>query len=250
MFDEYFSGSLNHQEKEDLESRLEMDLKLDQAFREYKDLRNGIDYSIMKTLKEELQELEVSLPDIELEPETKLILEQVSTPLYRTYWKIAAVVIVIAISAGVLFYQLIPPTSPQALFSQNFEVYPNEFVSAQRGADLSADLKVQAFQAYDAQDYTTAISGFERVLEQEESALVLFYLGSAQLHENKSALAIDTFERFLEISQDMVPEGKWYLALSYLNENRVENARELLEELKENEALGNQAQKILKHLEE
>ncbi|GJM29771.1 MAG: hypothetical protein DHS20C17_24060 [Cyclobacteriaceae bacterium] len=247
-FDGYFSGNLSDLEKADLESRLKTDHKLEQAFQEYKYLRNGIDYSIMKTLKEELQELEATLPDIELEPETKLILEQIPTSSSSTIWKAAAAIVAIAISAGALFYQLQSPSSSQDLFSQHFEPYPNEFVSASRGADQTPDLMVEAFRAYDSHDYTAAISGFQSILEQEESPLVLFYLGSAQLHEDKGTLAIGTFQRFLEISPDMVIEGKWYLALSYLNENRVEDARKLLEELKQSDERGAQARKVLKQL--
>lgn len=247
MFDGYFSGTLNEQEKLNLESRLKADMSFDQAFQEYRDLRNGIDYSIMKTLKEELQELEATLPEVNIELQDRGQGEEPLIGQRFMLWKVAAIVMLIAVSAVVVF-QLQQPSSPHDLFTQYFEPYPNEFVSAKRGDDIAADPMVQTFQAYDNQDYSTAIVGFKKMLKEEENVMVLFYLGSAQLAQNESQGAIATFERFLEISKDSVAEAKWYLALSYLKESRVEAAKVLLEELNEDKEYGKQANKILRRL--
>ncbi len=247
MFDGYFSGTLNGQEKLDLESRMKADMKFQQAFQEYRDLRKGIDYSIMKTLKEELQELEATLPEVNIEPQDRGQGEEPIIGQRFMLWKVAAVVMLIAVSAVVIF-QLQQPSSPQDLFTHHFEAYPNEFVSAKRGDDNAADPMVQAFQAYDNQNYNAAIDGFTKILDEEEDVMVLFYLGNAQLAQNESQAAIATFEQFLEISQDSVTEAKWYLAMSYLKEGRIEEAKVLLEELKEDEEYGKQANKILRRL--
>jgi cytochrome c-type biogenesis protein CcmH/NrfG len=247
MFDEYFSGMLDEQEKLDFENRLKADIKYDQAFQEYRDLRNGIDYSVMKTLKEELQELEATLPEVQIEPQVQALSEEPKVGQRFVLLKVAAVVMLIAVSAVVVF-QLNRPSSPQDLFTQHFEPYPNEFVSAKRGDDIAADPIVQAFQAYDNQNYNAAIEGFTRILDEEKNVMVLFYLGSAQLAQNQSQSAIATFERFLEISEDSVTEAKWYLALSYLKEARAEEARVLLEEIKEDDEYGKQATRILRRL--
>jgi len=247
MFDGYFSGTLNEQEKLNLESRLKADMSFEQAFQEYRDLRNGIDYSIMKTLKEELQELEATLPEVNIELQDRGQGEEPLIGQRFMLWKVAAVVMLIAVSAVVVF-QLQQPSSPQDLFTQYFEPYPNEFVSAKRGDDVAADPMVQAFQAYDNQDYSTAIVGFKKMLKEEENVMVLFYLGSAQLAQNASQAAIATFERFLEISKDSVTEAKWYLALSYLKESRVEAAKTMLDEIKGDQKFGKKAAKILRRL--
>lgn len=248
ILDHYFSGTLNEQEKLDLEGRLKTDVKFEEAFQEYRDLRNGIDYSIMKTLKEELQELEVTLPNVKIEPQAQAQGKQLKVGQRFVLWKVAAVVILIAVSAVVVF-QLDRPLSTQDLFAQHFEPYPNEFVSAKRGDDIAADPLVQSFQAYDNQNYSAAINGFTKILDEEENTMVLFYLGSAQLALNQSQAAIATFERFLEISQDSVTEAKWYLALSYLKEDRVADARILLEELSGDVMYGKGATKILRRLD-
>jgi len=69
------------------------------------------------------------------------------------------------------------------------------------------------------------------------------------LAQNESQAAIATFERFLEISEDYTAEAKWYLALSYLKENRAAEARVLMEELQGDEKYGKEATKILGQLE-
>jgi len=173
MFDGYFSGTLNEQEKLDLDSRLKTDMKLEQAFQEYRDLRNGIDYSIMRTLKEELQELEATLPEVQIEPQIQSQGKELKVGQRFMLWKVAAVVMLIAVSAVVVF-QLQQPSSPQELFADYFEPYPNEFISAKRGDDIAADPLVQSFQAYDNQNYSAAIDGFTEILDAEENVMVLF----------------------------------------------------------------------------
>lgn len=249
IFDDYSKGTLTEKEQESFKIRLESDKEFLTAYQEYKYLRDGINYSIMKTLKEELQELEATLPDVALEPDTKLILEQLPKSNQSIIWKAAAVFIAVAISAGVLIFQLQSPSSPQDLFSQYYEPYPNNYISQQRGEDESANALVQSFQAYDADNFQVAISGFESILNQQEEPLVLFYMGSAQLHEGRGAAAIATFTRYLEISNELQEDAHWYLALSYLSENRTNEAMALLEGLSHTDERGEQAKKILSKLE-
>jgi tetratricopeptide (TPR) repeat protein len=248
LFDEYFSGTVDERVREDLDKRIANDAGLKEAFQEYRDLRNGIDYSIMKTLKEELQELEASLPEVKIQTQVKPVTKEAPGSSQYLFWKIAAIVMVVAVSAVILF-QLEQPTSPHDLFTEHFEPYPNEFVSAKRGDDIAADLLVQSFQAYDNGNYSAAIDGFNKLLAEEEDIMVLFYLGSAQLAQNQTQAAIATFERFLEISTDSVADAKWYLALSYLNVGRIEAAKMLLEELRKDGVYGKDAYRILRELD-
>lgn len=248
LFDEYFSGTLEEQERLDLESRRKTDDGFEEAFQEYRDLRNGIDYSIMKSLKQELQELESTLPEVNLEKGTEIEAREVSLTERFGWWKLAAVVVVIAVSTVVVI-QLNQPISNQDLFRQHFEHYPNDYVSAQRGDDIGVDPELQSFQAYDNENFSAAIDGFNKILAEEEDIMVLFYLGSAQLAQNQTQAAIATFKRFLEISQDSVSDAKWYLALSYLKEDRVEETKVLLGQLRGDVKYGKDASKILRQLE-
>lgn len=244
LLDEYFSGSLEGREKQELEHQLETESDLKDAYREYRDLRDGIDYSIMMTANEELQELEATLPKVAITRQAGGKEIEISIKNRMVVWKAAAVVALVAIST-VLVFQLNQTASPQDLFSQHFEPYPNEFVSAKRGDDLAANPLVQAFQNYDNEHYAAAIEGFNQIILEEENAMALFYLGNAQMAQNQTQAAIATFKRFLEISRDSVTEAKWYLALSYLKENRVEEAKELLEELKGDVKYGKEVREII-----
>jgi tetratricopeptide (TPR) repeat protein len=252
MFDNYFSGELSQQEKIAFEDHLKSDHKMAEAFQEYQDLRKGIDYSIMKSLKEDLKHLEASLPEVELEPDVQHRIDPVPTTNRFRIWKVAAAVVLVSLSVGVIF-QLQQPSSPQDLFSQYFAPAENLYVSIKRGDDIEANPLVQAFQAYDAEEYSVAIAGFERILGQEEfkdqHSMVQYFLGSAQLAQGQSEASITTFERYLEISQDNIVQAKWYLAMGYLQENRVEEATSLLKELKQSEAYGKEAGRILKKLD-
>lgn len=252
MFDNYFSGELSQQEKIAFEEHLKSDSKMAEAFQEYQDLRKGIDYSIMKSLKEELQQLETSLPEIELEPDVQHSIDPAPTTNRFRIWKVAAAVVLVSLSVGVIF-QLQQPSSPQDLVSQHFEPYENPFVGAKRGDDITANPMVQAFQAYDTEKYSVAIAGFESILGQEEykdqHTMVLFYLGISQLAQGQGTASIASFEHYLGITEDNVSEAKWYLALGYLKEGKVDEATVLLEELQQNEQYGQQVRRILKKLD-
>ncbi len=252
MFDNYFSGELSDQEKTAFEEHLKSDSKMAEAFQEYQDLRKGIDYSIMIGLKQELQELESSFPQVELEADVQHRIDPVSTTNKFQIWKVAAAVVLVSLSVGVIF-QLQQPSSPQDLFSQHFEPAENLYVSIKRGDDIEANPLVRAFQAYEAEDYTMAMAEFETILGQEEykdkHPMVLYYLGSAQLAQGQGEASIATFERFLEISQDNIVQAKWYLAMGYLQQSRVGEATLLLKELKLSEEYGNDAGRILRKLD-
>ena len=246
LFEAYFSQTMSERDIEVFERRLETDSDIKKAFTEYRHLRDGIDYSIMKTLKEELQQLEATLPEVKLEHIESS--PEVNASSRSIYWKMAATVLILAMSTLVILH-FNNSSNPQDLFNQHFEPYPNEFVSAKRGDDISSNPMVSAFQAYDNQDYQAAEAGFNNILEKEEDIMVMFYLGSAQLAQNDAAKAIATFERFLEISNDSVADAKWYLALGYLKADRLNEAKSILEELKQDNLYGKRAEKILRKLD-
>ena len=248
LFDGYYAGTLKKQEQQDLENRLETDLNLQAAFKEYRDLRSGIDYSIMKSLKEELQELDAALPELTAADAHPIVMRPLVTPNKFLLMKVAAVVLLVVVSTVVLF-QWEQPSGPQDLFVEHFDPFENQFVSAKRGDDVSADPLVKAFQAYDNQDWQGAIDGFEKILDQEENLMVLFYLGNAQLALSDSKSAIKTFERFLEISKDSIRDAKWYLAMALLKEDRVDEALSTLQELIQDKQYGEDAKTILRKLD-
>ena len=220
---------------------------MQEAFNEYRDLRNGIDYSILKSLKSELQELELSLPTLETDQPESIPLKPDNRNRF-VLLKVAAVVILLAVSAVVLF-QLGQPSDPKSLFVAYFEPHENQFVSAKRGDDNATDPMIEAFQAYDNQDWETAINKFEEILAQKEDLMVLLYLGSAQLAQNDSKAAIINLQRFLETSKDSLSDAKWYLAMALLSEGRVEEARASLQELIADLQYGEDAKTILDKLE-
>ena len=248
LFDGYYAGSLNEQEQRDLENRLETDLNIQTAYKEYRDLRSGIDYSIMKSLKEELKELDTTLPELTGSDTDPVEMKPVVNPNRFLLMKVAAIVLLVVVSTVVLF-QWEQPSEPQHLYVEHFQPFENQFVSAKRGDNVSADPLVKAFQAYDNQDWEGAIEGFEKILANKEDLMVLFYLGNARLARNDSKEAITIFERFLKISKDSLTDAKWYLALAFLKENRVEEARATLQELIEDQQYGADAKTILSKLD-
>ncbi len=248
ILDEYFSGSLDEDQRDQFENRLKNDVEFKKLYEEYRELHRGIEYSNLKEAKEKLQAIESSLPEIDLDDTHSK--EGRSLDLKRSYvWKMAAAVLVIAVSSVlVINYQ---QSQPEALYAKYFEPYPNEYVHAKRG-DESTDVQLlQAFQAYDRGEYDAAIADFKVLLEEDnENLMVLFYLGNAQLAAEEGAACIITLERFLEISQDdFINEAKWYLAMGYLKEGRKEEAKRLFHDIENSSEFGLRASGIIKKLD-
>jgi len=246
LLDAYFAGTLDEQGQEEFDKRLNIDPAFKELYSEYNDLHMGIDYSTLKITKKDLQQLEASLPEVDHQPSND---RPIISMFKGHYWQVAAAVLVLAVSAvAVVNYQ---QSKPGALYTKNFEPYANEFVNAERGKVPTNELLLQGFQAYDREDYPSAIANFNIVLEEDkENLMVLFYLGNAQManHENQAAIA--TFKKFLDTSTgDFTTEAKWYLALAHMKEGHMEEAIHLLREIEHHYEFGSPAQKLLRKLE-
>ena len=251
LIDGYFAGELDEEDMALVEERWKNDPAFKKLFNQYNDLIDGVEYSVLKTTKEDLQDLEASLPDVKIEKQ--VLQDQQKQAISRTprfvWWKIAAAFLVLALSTTmIVYYQM--QSQPEVLYNKYFEPYPNEFYHLKRDEISSSDLKLQAFQAYDNNDFQTASAGINTWLDghEDEDIMVLFYLGNAQLAEGEYQEAIISFRKFLEDSDDFNTKTKWYLALAYTKEQQIEEAQKLFNELKDDSEYGSRARRILAKL--
>jgi len=247
ILDAYFRDRMNDEQQALFKERLG-DPQFEKDLREYRELHMGIEYSIFKTAKEKLQSLEKSLPDPLTDQHSSLEDQQHTSSFDRSFlWKMAAAILILAIST-IVFFNNQQSASPQELFADYFEPFTNEFVVVQRSDDSGNGL-LRSFQAYDNAQYHEAVSGFQSILqEQPDNIMVLFYLSNAQLALQDHEGAITNLQRFLEISEDFKIQAQWYLALAYISNQQISEAKNILNEIQDDSIYGAQALEILEQL--
>lgn len=141
------------------------------------------------------------------------------------YLSLAAMILIL-IAIGIHFFS--KPLSPEKLFSEVFEPYPN--LVSSKGADDTGMANAMLF--YDLRDYDTAAVLLGDVLKYESSNVTaMLYLGVSCLAKGNAGDAIFWLEKASSLESSFIHPVMWYLALAYLREERLNDSRELLEKL-------------------
>lgn len=180
--------------------------------------------------------------DFEMEAKS----EKTTVKRLPTKWLVAAS---IALIAG-LSYFLIPDsaTSPQELFAQNFEPYPNVVHPIVRGQE-GPEPNTKAFLAYQNGEYASAISLFTQLYTESEEPIYLFYQANALLQLNKARAAIPLLQNHLKTNDTLTEKTGWYLAMAYLQVGDSENAQKMLQTVVDDGVFKvEEANKLLKSL--
>lgn len=138
----------------------------------------------------------------------------------------AAAILLILISAGSYF--LLRPASPEQLFERHFEIYPNlNTVKSSEANELS-----RALLYYEVKDWDTAILLLNDFLLVDKSNVAgMFYLANAYLAEGESEQAIFWLKKAAAEHSNFKDQINWYLALAYLHQKDIKQARSQLEML-------------------
>jgi len=185
------------------------------------DLIPGIRYSILSKKLEELRALEKALPAVESE-----------TPVVRMlhYWKPVAAAATI-IMAVVLLSVFSRSESPEQLFANYFEPYPNVFEPTQRGTDAALDKRATAFAMYEQKNYAEAAKLFNELLSAKQEPELLLLLGNANMVLNRDNEAKNNFLTLIRDYDVLDEQAKWFLSLCYLKSGEREKAKLIWEEL-------------------
>jgi hypothetical protein len=148
-------------------------------------------------------------------------------------------------SAALVAYMLGP--GPQALFTQNFEVYPlQQSYATEEWNDFS--------MTYGDANYAAALVELQAIETDQEvpEYVIHFYAGMLNLAQKdaQSRVAIDHFNAVLNGPNQFHDKAQWYKALAQLEAGDVEAARSAFEKIAQDADAYNykEAQNILKHL--
>ena len=91
---------------------------------------------------------------------------------------------------------------------------------------------LQAVTSYEAKNYTTAIPLLENILKvAPQNSEVELILGDCLLSINKTEEAIEHFNALVAKTSLYNDPAQWFLALSYLRQNRIEACQKALQTL-------------------
>ncbi len=236
IIDKYYLDELTPEERVLMQRRLREDADFKAEFDFQENLRRAIRDTERDSLKEKLIGFERTQAKGTAKKHWKI-------------WQIAASITILLCIAGLAYYVNTQDDS-QKLYAKNYEPYPNTVFNITRG-EGTASLEREAFTAYEANDYETAITLFEKLNAQGERTAISFYLGQSLLAANHPKQSLAIFERLIQEQDDFSAEARWYAALTELKLQDKPSAIKLLRKIIE--ADGYQAIKargLLKKLEQ
>jgi tetratricopeptide (TPR) repeat protein len=111
----------------------------------------------------------------------------------------------------------------------------------------------EAMTKYKEGDYNGALVLFNEILDKDaENIYIRYYTGLASIETNQNERAIKEFKYIIDQKNNLfVENAQWYLALSYLKNNQVKEAKTLLVRINDSSNPHNkEASQILKRISE
>ncbi len=138
-------------------------------------------------------------------------------------------------AAAMLLLFFLPSMQPELSSVQQVANYlePYELSFGDRGQ--SADVLLEAGQAYQTKEYDAAIPLLQQAIEESQDGKYRLALGISLLEVGKSAPAIENFQDLISNADPIYTEhAQWYMALAYLQQNNPNAAAPLLQILAAN----------------
>ncbi len=234
-FENYLQNEMTVEAQNNFENQLQNDADFRDKFELYKQTTQFLEAKFSK----ETEDFKANLKSISKEyasKETNLVKPKV-VPLFSKWYAIAATVIVFI---SVWFFM--QNTTPEY---ENYNQHENAHFTERSEGD--ANLK-QAQEAFNAKEYKSAISFFEKVTNEnlvEEGNL--FYAISL-LEDNKYEKAEVLLTKIKESNSVYKEKAIWYLGLSKLKQKKYDECESILQLLSNEADDYDKAQEILKKL--
>lgn len=154
-------------------------------------------------------------------------------PANRFSWTRVAAAVLLLLLPSFAVFNYYNQNQHQRLFTNNFEPYSDATLSNLRSSsatDMDENLQA-AFQAYNSKDFNKSLLFLENYLEKNQNADLTFYAGLAALESNQLEKALDHFKTSRINANSFFLESSWYLGLTHLKRNEVEEAQIIFKEL-------------------
>jgi len=207
LIDKYLIGKINKEERQLLESKIDESSVFSEEVKLRQEMIASIKKQDRKHLRKELNELYQESKN--------------EKPTVRYFYWAAASVAIIIVSFLFLFY----PSNKSELFQAYYQPFPEP--PALRG---SAGDKSEAMLAYSKGQYQKALTIFSSSPESSDS--LSLYIGNCLLNLNQEEKAKEHFTEILKGKNESLKEhAQWYLVLSYIKNDNIDRASQLLEKI-------------------
>jgi len=154
--------------------------------------------------------------------------------------RIAAAVLVLFIPISMFLYWNNNTTSTDGLYTAYFEgINMNQANRSIEENQMNPLLK-NTLHNYQNNNHEASIAGFEQYLEtNSENASIELLLGISYLEESYYEKAAKSFNTVRINSERNYEDATWYLALTHLKKEEISSAKDLLDELIQNDVKGN-----------
>jgi len=235
QFDEirrYLRGEMTPEEAIGFEQKMEENPEFKAEVEFQRDVYKGVELSVRSRIKERLKALEAQNPAADQAPGKSIN--------YKKWLGLAASIVVL-IGIGLLANKtLFHEPTKQDIVQDYYKPYPDYITDQTRGNNKNSEFDQEVHKAMDLytnQHYDEAIPLLEGAISKEENHdQVQFYLGNAYLANGNPRKAIDVFEKNQgNLSKEYAPKNQWYLALAYVADDRIKEAKQTLVQLKNKE---------------
>lgn len=236
-FDEvenYLTNKMSGEERKRFEQRCEEEPDLSAEVDETQILIDGIRFAAAERSREDVLDQLQRYTGREEEREAARFEIGRFTRSKQMNWSMMAVAAsaLLLIGLGLFIFSKAKQVTPDQIFAEYYETFPNLEVRNVRGMQGELDLRRQAYWAYDQQDYEEA----EELLTDWLSADAgtdadLFYLALTQMELKKWESALQALQKVDEAGGKYSMDAKWYMGLTYLKLDQKEKAKAALKEV-------------------
>jgi predicted Zn-dependent protease len=212
----YWSSEMSEKDRTDLELRFKNEPEFKAAAEHYRLVEMSLDeVKVRQWLKD--TPLEKS--------KTAKVKEYEFLPLVK--WAASFAIVAATTYYG---YHFMTANPYSAYYKQVFKAPPSREMVMQ-----IQSLEIQALEAYDQEDFKKALPLLNQVFKNSanKDSIKLFYIAISHLGLQQPEQAIPILKE-MQFS-DKSKNPKWYLALAYLLQNNIQEAKPLLEELAQSE---------------
>lgn len=226
LIEKYLAKNLTEKEKQSFENKLQEDPAFQQTVKDYIAVRTAINLGGQERLRAYLNSQPL--------PPRKTFLVR---PLYL---KIAAAVVILFLFVFAISRFMNPPDNTETLMlAVKHELSEKPSVPASRGEGNTTlevkSLVYEADKAFETGKYETSFSLWGQYLQQDSTLKndACFFMGMSKLLNHQNAEAREYLSKVPSSSQDHF-RAQWFIALSFLEEKNIKEARPILESLSVN----------------
>lgn len=211
---DYINGALDKESTKLIEERIKYDPEFAHEVEMYSGLRKilGNDEFLYEHFSSKIESSSL----------TKRAVDNLKHLKYYTY--AAAAVIALLLTYFTIFRDKQSYT-PNALYAAYFKEY-NQMVEMREGIDSTSMFNI-GMQLYKEGDWESAIHSFYQS-KQSFQLTASFYIGMCHLELKEYEKARKQLLEVVKHPNEFRQEAQWYLALTYLAENKIENCSKLL----------------------